>query len=403
MTPLWTLKFRWRVPSAAFLTLAGVLPTLGGTLGAPARGVPDTGVNRQVQGVRDVQLMTARHAYRIWAGLALAAFVVVLAAVCIGSVAVGPQTLLHAFRDGFEQQIGRGPASVVDTNADSALAREIIFSLRLPRALAGFACGALLSIAGALLQVLLRNPLADPYVLGVSGGAAVLALGAMLLMLPWWGVDVAAFAGALMSIALVLVLTRGDLWRAEPRDVSPRLLLTGAVLAAGWGALITLMLSLAPDARLRGMVFWLSGDLDGVERAWPAWLALALALVTAIPLAPQLNALLRGEMLAQSVGIEVPVLRRKIYLIASLATAVAVTTAGTIGFVGLIVPHMLRLAFGNDQRMLLPASALGGGTLVAAADLAARSAVAPTQLPVGVITALVGAPVFLYVLLGRRR
>ncbi len=326
-----------------------------------------------------MQPMTARRACLIWASLAALAIAALLASVCFGSVWISPRGL------------------------DDPLAHQIVFSLRLPRALAGFACGALLSLAGALLQVLLRNPLADPYVLGVSGGAAVFALPAMLLMLPWWGVDAAAFGGALVSIGLVLVLTRGDLWRAEPRDVSPRLLLTGAVLAAGWGALITLMLSLAPDGRLRGMVFWLSGDLDGVERAWPAWLAVLVAMAAILPLAPRLNALLRGDVLAHTVGVNVPPLRRRIYLIASLATAVAVTTAGTIGFVGLIVPHTLRLAFGNDQRMLIPAAALAGGSLVTIADLLARTVVAPTQLPVGVITALIGAPAFLYILLGRRR
>lgn len=345
-----------------------------------------------------MSLMTAQRAYLIWAMLAAMALAVVFASLCIGSVGIDPPMLMHAMREQIAQMIS--PAS---QDGGASLARDILFRLRLPRALAGFACGALLSLAGALLQVLLRNPLADPYVLGVSGGSAVFALPAMWLMLPWWGVDAAAFAGALASIALVLALTRGALWKGEPRDASPRLLLTGAVLAAGWGALITLMLSIAPDARLRGMVFWLSGDLDGVDRAWPAWFALGVAMAVALPLAPRLNALLRGDALAQSVGIDVAPLRRRIFLIASLATAVAVTTAGTIGFVGLIVPHMLRLVFGNDQRMLLPAAVLGGGTLVAAADLAARTVVAPTQLPVGVITALIGAPAFLYLLLGRRR
>ena len=351
-----------------------------------------------------MQAMTARRAYTIWTTLIVMAIVVLIASLCVGSVAVSPSALWHVVQDliGMHGDAGAGntPAGL---DPRASLARAIVIQLRLPRALAGFACGALLSLAGALLQVLLRNPLADPYVLGISGGSAVFALPAMWLMLPWWGVDAAAFGGALASMALLLVLTRGDLWRAEPRDVSPRLLLTGAVLAAGWGALITLLLSLAPDTRLRGMVFWLSGDLDGVARAWPAWLALIVAIGASMPLAPRLNGLLRGEALAQSVGIDVPPLRRRIYWIASLATAVAVTTAGTIGFVGLIVPHMLRLAFGNDQRMLLPASVIAGGALVSAADLAARTVVAPTQLPVGVITALIGAPAFLYILLGRRR
>ena len=170
----------------------------------------------------------------------------------------------------------------------------------------------------------------------------------------------AAFAGAFLSILLVLGLARRELWRGEPQDASPRLLLTGAVIAAGWGALITLMLAVAPENRLRGMVFWLTGDLNGVAMPWTALIALVVALVAIVPAAPQLNVLLRGDAAAQALGVPVVRLRLRVYLVASLAAAAAVTTAGTIGFVGLVVPHVLRLAFGNDQRMLLPAAALGG-------------------------------------------
>ncbi|MGN4153892.1 FecCD family ABC transporter permease, partial [Burkholderia gladioli] len=180
---------------------------------------------------------------------------------------------------------------------------------------------------------------------------------------------------------------------------SPRLLLTGVVVAAGWGALITLMLSIAPDSRLRGMVFWLAGDLGSAAPPWFALIALACALLAALPVAPQLNVLLRGELGAAALGVPVARLRLRLYLIASLAAAASVTTAGTIGFIGLVVPHGLRLAFGNDQRMLLPAAALAGGTAVMAADLVARTVIAPAQLPVGAMTALIGVPVFLWMLL----
>ncbi|WP_445223025.1 FecCD family ABC transporter permease, partial [Burkholderia cenocepacia] len=175
----------------------------------------------------------------------------------------------------------------------------------------------------------------------------------------------------------------------------------GVVIAAGWGALVTLLLSLAPDARLRGIIFWLTGDLNGATAPWFAWGALLLSAGVALPVAPQLNVLLRGDATAHALGVPVARLRVRIYLVASLAAAAAVTTAGTVGFVGLVVPHALRLAFGNDQRMLLPAAMLAGGGGVMAADLLARTAIAPAQLPVGVMTALIGVPVFLWMLLRR--
>ncbi|CAM3273608.1 iron compound ABC transporter permease [Burkholderia gladioli] len=336
--------------------------------------------------------MTRGRAWAIWAALALAAALVLVAALTLGSVPIPPRQVLGALFT---------PAG------GDPLAGEIVRTLRLPRALAGFGCGALLALAGALLQVLLRNPLAEPYVLGVSGGAAGFALAAMIAGAAWWWVDAASFAGALLSVALVLGLAHRSLRlgpargtvRDTVREASPRLLLTGVVVAAGWGALITLMLSIAPDSRLRGMVFWLAGDLGSAAPPWFALAALACALLAALPVAPQLNVLLRGELGAAALGVPVARLRLRLYLIASLAAAASVTTAGTIGFIGLVVPHGLRLAFGNDQRMLLPAAALAGGTAVMAADLVARTVIAPAQLPVGAMTALIGVPVFLWMLL----
>jgi iron complex transport system permease protein len=176
-------------------------------------------------------------------------------------------------------------------------------------------------------------------------------------------------------------------------------LLTGVIIATGWTAIIILILTLAPETKLRGMLFWMMGDLNGAGSWIPALLTLAACLAVIYPAARDLNVLLRGEALARALGVRVAPLRRMVYLIASIATALAVTTAGTIGFVGLLVPHALRLALGNDQRVLLPASALAGGVLLLAADTAARSVLAPVQLPVGVVTALIGVPAFMFLLM----
>ncbi|MEA3118976.1 MAG: iron complex transport system permease protein [Paraburkholderia sp.] len=333
--------------------------------------------------------MSGKRAAAIWLLLVLCASIIFVAALTLGSVHVTPWRALAALVH------ARGVS--VDVSS------EIVRTLRLPRALAGFACGGLLALAGALLQVLLRNPLAEPYVLGVSGGAAAFAVLALLAGASWWSVDAASFAGALLSIAFVLGFARREIWRGEAQEASPRLLLMGVVLATGWGAVIMLLLTLAPDERLRGILFWLTGDLNGAGNPWFAVAALVIALAASVPVAPQLNVLLRGEALAFALGVPAARLRLRIYLVASLAAAVAVTTAGTIGFVGLIVPHALRLACGNDQRMLVPACALAGGIAVMGADLVARTIVAPAQLPVGIVTAIVGVPAFLWMLMRRRR
>ena len=270
---------------------------------------------------------------------------------------------------------------------------EVVIELRLPRAIAGFACGGLLALAGALMQVLLRNPLAAPYVLGISGGAGVGAMFAILIGLPVLGIDGLAFAGALGAMFIVFGLAHGDgSW------TQTRLLLTGVIVAAGCGALVALMLAIAEEHKLRGMLFWLMGDLGQSSQWWPPLAALVVALTLAMPFARELNLLSRGMMQAQALGVAVDRLRYAIYLLASLATAASVTTAGSIGFVGLVVPHLVRLATGNDQRLLLPASVLAGGSLLVLADTLARTLIAPQQLPVGVLTALIGVPVFLFLL-----
>ena len=318
---------------------------------------------------------TRRRAFLILVSLCLLAVASFGLALTVGSYKVLPSEVLAALL-GHEGGAG-----------------DVVLQLRLPRALAGFACGGLLALAGALMQVLLRNPLADPYVLGISGGAGVGAMFAILIGLPVIGIDGLAFVGALGAMLLVFGLAHGDgSW------TQTRLLLTGVIVAAGCGALVALMLALAPDTKLRGMLFWLMGDLAQAGSSWPPLLALAVALTLAMPFARELNLLARGLMQAQALGVAVTRLRYAIYLLASLATAASVTTAGSVGFVGLIVPHLVRLATGNDQRLLLPASVLAGGSLLVMADTLARTIIAPQQLPVGVLTALIGVPVFLFLL-----
>jgi len=309
------------------------------------------------------------------AALAVASLCALAAALAVGSVDVTAATVLHALT-GHTDDVG---ATVV---------RE----LRLPRALAAFAVGGLLAVAGSLMQVLLRNPLADPYVLGLSGGAACGALTALLLGAAAFATP-AAFVGACVSTSIVFGLARGrGAWSPT------RLLLTGVVVAAGFGALIMLILSLAPDAQVRGMLFWLIGDLSGATQGTLALAALVVVLALALPLARDANLLARGDLAAASLGVPVAGVTLALHALAAAATAVAVTVAGSIGFVGLVVPHAVRLVLGNDQRYLLPASALAGGALLVVADTLARTIVAPAQLPVGVLTALAGVPMFLWLL-----
>ncbi len=325
---------------------------------------------------------TRRRALLILVALAGLALSSIALALLVGSIAVSPaEVFATLFNEGDSGSTG------------SKLAGEVVRSLRLPRALAGFACGGLLALAGALLQVLLRNPLADPYVLGISGGAGVGALLAIMFGLSAVGINGLAFAGALGAMLIVFGLAHGDgSW------TQTRLLLTGVIVAAGCGATIALMLSIAPEHKLRGMLFWLMGDLSQSNDPKLVLGVLTALLLLALPFARELNLLARGADTAQTLGVAVARLRRAVYIVASLATAAAVTHAGSIGFIGLIVPHLVRLATGNDQRLLLPASVLAGGSLLTIADTLARTVVAPQQLPVGVLTALIGVPVFLFLL-----
>ena len=292
--------------------------------------------------------------------------------------------------------LATGPLSVslqdIFRQPDS-LQAQIFWELRFPRSATAFMTGALLGIAGALMQVLLRNPLADPYILGISGGASTGALLAIMAGAGTLVLQTSAFAGALLSILLVFSLAHG-----RGNWDTTRLLLTGVVLAAGWGAIISLLLAISPGTRVQGMLFWLMGDLGFAQSSLPGGIVLLLVAGLAFALSTALNLLAGGELRAASLGVDTGRLRIAIYLLASLATATAVTQAGNIGFIGLVAPHMLRLAGARDHRVLIPGVLLLGGTLLLFADGLARLVIAPRQLPVGVLTALLGVPLFLYLL-----
>ena len=277
-------------------------------------------------------------------------------------------------------------------------ARNIILELRLPRALTAYGVGGLLAVAGVLMQVLLRNPLAEPYILGSSGGAAVAALLAMTLGYGATLVDLSAFAGAMAATLLVFSIAQGT-----GNWTPTRLLLTGVVLAAGFSAATTLLLALSPDQNLRGMLFWLVGDLSySYSPARSLWL-LALITVAGLIAARHLNVLARGDLQAAIVGLPVAGFRLIIFAVTALATAISVTTVGVIGFIGLVVPHLIRIVAGSDHRIVLPASALAGGILLVVADTLARTLLAPRQLPVGALTATIGVPLFLILMSRSRR
>lgn len=333
--------------------------------------------------------LTRRRTVAVLSVLLLISALALLLAALLGSVQLTPPVVFEGLI-----QWWRGSEELAAT----------LVRLRLQRALTAFVTGAALALSGALMQTLLRNPLADPYILGLSGGSAVGALTAMLFAGAAWMVNGAAFVGALLAMFLVAGFARRDMW-ADNRlaERSSRLLLTGVILAAGWGALVTLMLSLAPDGQLRSMVFWLMGDLGGADWQW--WPALVVMLVFALvwSRARALNVLVLGSDAAFALGLRVSRLRQMLFVCASLLAAVAVTSAGSIGFVGLIIPHACRMLFSPDHRLLLPASMLAGGAFLVFADTLARTVLAPQQLPVGVVTALIGVPIFLWQLSHERR
>jgi len=302
------------------------------------------------------------------------------------------EILARAFRGGDAVAESAGSAGV------------ILLQVRLPRVILGFVVGGSLAVVGAALQALLRNPLADPYVLGLSSGAAlgvsvalVVGLSAVSLALPL--LPLSAFAGSLLSILLVyrVAVSYGHL----PVHT---LLLAGVVLNTLFSALIMFATSLMDPAQSFRIISWLMGTLSAPDYQALAVLAL-YSLVGGILLVRQarpLNLLTLGEETARSLGLEVEQVKRRLFFLAALLTGAVVSVSGLIGFVGMAVPHAVRMVLGADHRLLMPASVLVGGTFLVAADTVARTVLAPAEIPVGVITALVGAPFFLYLLISRK-
>jgi len=329
--------------------------------------------------------------------LALVLFVVVVVALKLGAVQV---SLYGLGRDVIRVLLGQSSSISSDYGM-------IVVDIRMPRILLAIVVGASLSIAGASFQALLRNPLADPYVLGVSSGASVGSILALMLvnqlaLSPAFAgiiTPLGAFLGAALTILAVYFLGR----RSGHLD-SGTLLLGGIITASFLQAIIMFLMSTLAGGNLRGASYWMMGSLSTPPPPSLLYLlgfGFLLAAGAIYTTASDLNLLLAGEMEAMHLGVDVPRVRLVVYLAASLLTGLAVSVSGTIGYVGLLVPHAMRLVFGSDHRMLLPASALGGAIAVVIADTIARTVVAPSELSVGAVTALVGAPFFIYLL--RRR
>ena len=288
-----------------------------------------------------------------------------------------------------------GPAGGTE---ETLRAREILFGLRLPRILLGAMVGAALASAGVTFQAVLRNPLADPYILGVSGGAALGAIVAAALGLDraaggWALRPLFAFAGSATTILLLFLLAR-----LRGRVSNYPLLLTGVVVNAFFSALILFIITVADYTRFQQVFFWLVGNIEAP--GWPTLAALGVGLAAGFCglylLAGRMNLMSLGEEEARGLGVDVDRVKLAAILIASFVTAAAVSWSGLIGFVGLMVPHAARLLWGPDHRLLLPAAALGGAAFLVAADTGARTLMAPVEMPVGIITAAIGAPLFLF-------
>jgi iron complex transport system permease protein len=279
--------------------------------------------------------------------------------------------------------------------------KTILFSIRLPRVIFAGIVGAALSTTGVVFQALLRNPLADPYILGISGGSAVGAIIGILLgagAVPF-GIPALAFLGAVLTVALVFVVGSRD----GGLD-SNTLLLAGVIVNAFFSAVIMFFIATSSSADLHTITFWLMGDMslaDG-EKVMLMGLLLAIGAGVVYCYARSLNLIVTGEETAMQLGVDVKRTKIVLFLAGSLITALAVSFAGMIGFVGLVIPHMMRMMLGTDHRLLLPASFLFGASFMVLADTVARVVLAGMELPVGVITALCGAPYFVYLLRTRR-
>jgi len=327
------------------------------------------------------------------------ALAILLVIVCLASIAMGVVKV----------PIGQGLLSIVDRLSGSSTSdlsdyqQAIIVELRLPRTLLAVLVGVMLAQCGAVMQGLFRNPLADPGIIGVSSGAAV---GAVLAIYfspageTWWTVPMAAFLAGLICTLLIYQLARGPLGTSVLV-----LLLAGIAVSALAGSIIGLITYVADDTRLRDLTLWQMGSFAAADGT-RVWLALIVAVMLFIRFqhcAAPLNALLLGEAEAQHLGIDVERQKKELIILVALGVGLSVACAGIIGFVGLVVPHMVRSIAGPDHRSLLPLAALGGGILMLGADVASRLLIQPAELPVGLLTALLGAPFFILLLLDLKK
>lgn len=330
-----------------------------------------------------------------FAGLAGLLVASMLLAVAVGAVWISPWTTIRL--TGWKLGLAGPPEGV------PAAANVILFELRLPRVLLAGVVGAALAAAGAVFQALFRNPMADPAIIGVSSGAALGAIAAILLgagsLLGGAGVPAAAFVGALGTALLVYRLAR-----IGPAIQMTTLLLSGIAVAAIVSAIVSLVMTFSGE-QIRSIYFWLLGGLSA--RGWEPLAAatplVLLGLIAAAGNAGRLNLSTLGDERASQLGLDVEMFKRWMLATGSLLAAAAVSVAGLIGFVGLMTPHILRLVVGADHRRLIPASILGGGAFMVLADLAARTVVSPQEIPVGAVTAVLGGPFFLYLLRRERR
>jgi iron complex transport system permease protein len=357
----------------------------------PATAMFAPALAAMIAGRRRVALLTV-------IGLALACIVLTVVAIGQGAIAIAPGRVAEIL-------LARLSGDTTLLEGRDVL---VVLNIRLPRVLLGLLVGAALAVSGALMQGLFRNPLADPGLVGVSAGAGLAAaativlgdrfLTGMAMKLPFAVLPFGAFCGGLAStLALYLIATR------QGRTSVATMLLAGVALGALAGALTGLLAYISDDRQLRDLTFWSLGSLGGAS--WTKLSAVApivLPLLLAMPfLARGLNGLMLGEAEAYHLGIPVQRIKALAILLVALAVGASVASAGLIGFVGIVVPHLIRLAIGPDHRLLLPLSALGGAILLVAADIVARLIVAPSELPIGIVTAAIGAPFFLWLLLRR--
>ena len=338
-----------------------------------------------------MKIITRKRVLTLSLLLSLLLILVIIISITMGSAKVPP---LRSIRILFESLLGL-------KGAGNETERTIILSLRLPRAILAGMVGAGLSVSGATFQALLRNPLADPYILGVSSGAAVGAILVILLGLGTHslGLPLASFLGALLTVLMVFYFGRQD------RKIHPHtLLLAGVIIGSFLSALIMFFISVSQKEELHTIIFWLMGDFSfsNARAIFIIFPYIFLGIFLLYFRSRQLNLILSGEENAVQLGVDVERLKLISYLSASLLTAASVSVCGLIGFVGLIIPHSVRLIFGPDHRLLIPASAFIGASFLIASDTVARTLLAPTELPVGVITAAFGGPFFIYLLRTRK-